>query len=475
MSASRYSLARAGMMWTILEGSIGQIISFAINMFMVTLLSPQNFGIIATVTVLIALGTVLSNSGFGSALIRKKDRDNIDYCVVFYFSLTVAIIYYISLIMFSDIVADSLGEPEITKIVKVLGVILIINAFTIISRVKLNLEMRFKTLAKCNVLAIALSAVVAIIFAKNDFGYWALVAQQVTMALCSSVLVFISSPWIPIFKFDISKFKKLFPYSSRMIATGIIDCLYNNILTFAIAKTYSTSDLGLYNQANKLTNMPIVSITTAIQNVSFPLLVKEDEDQISALYLKMIRFTALLCFPIMFGLSIVSEPLVSILFDEQWQLLSTYIAILSIGMVVHPVQAYAFNILSVFGRSDYILKLELFKKIAMSLLLIVFYQFGVVAVCYIMLFASYLMYFINLFFVRKVTSIPIYHQLFPVMAIWVCNALISTVVYVFYSDVTNDYIRITFSLLVAISLYLVVIRLFFHSYLSRTKNIPNYS
>lgn len=450
---SRYGGVSTGVFWSIIESCGAQIISFIVNIYMVRALLPEDFGLVVSGTMLLVIGTVFSNSGFGAALIRKVENDEDEHTSVFYFSLISSIIFYFFLWSISPFFESIIGSNELQSIMSILGLVLVFNSVSIISRVKLTKNLDFKIITQCTLIATFFSAILSIVALNLGYGYWSLIIQLVSTSIVSNVLLIIHCPWKPRKNFNFDKFIGLVPFSVNLIFTALVDAMYNNILTFTIAKRFSAHELGLYNQANKLTNTPIVSLTLAIQKATFPALAKVEDGNKVGYYLKLIEICSLLCFPLMFGLSIVAEPIVNLLFGSEWSDISVYMSILSIGMVLYPIQAFAFNLLSVLGHSDYILKLEVTKKVISIILILWASKFGVIVVCFISSLMIYVSVFLNLLVIRKVTSIDMKNQLNPLAKWWVINASIAIFIYNIIGFFEANGMKLFISILVYTLLY----------------------
>ena len=241
----------SGLLWSFVDTIAGQGITFIIGIILARILSPREFGLIGMITVFIAISESFINSGFSSALIRKKDCTNIDFSTVFYFNLAAGILFFLILFFTAPFIAAFFNEPQLTAIVQVLGIVLIIDSLTLIQRTILTKRIDFKLQARISVIASLGSGVIAIVMAYKGFGVWSLVAQRIAKQGLNSIFLWLWNRWKPLLVFSMQSFKELFGFGSKLLVSGLIDTLYRNIYYLIIGKFFSAQELGYYTRADE--------------------------------------------------------------------------------------------------------------------------------------------------------------------------------------------------------------------------------
>lgn len=354
-----------GLLWSFIENFSKQGITFIVGIILARLLTPEEFGLIGMITIFIAISTSVINSGFSQALIRKKDCTDTDYSTVFYFNLLVGVVLFAILFFAAPLIAGFFNEPQLTKLVKVLASVLVIDAFTIIQRTKLTKRIDFKLQTKISVIADIVSGVAGIAMAYTGFGVWSLVARQIIQRALNALLLWVWNRWIPLLVFSKESFKELFSFGSRLLVSGLIDTAYRNIYLLVIGKFFSAAELGYFTRSEQFQKLPSQNINTVIQRVTYPVLssMQDDKSRLKNNYQKLIRSTMLITFVLMLGMAAVAEPMIITLIGEKWRPSIIYLQMLSFVGMMYPLHALNLNMLKVSGRSDIFLKLEIIKKI----------------------------------------------------------------------------------------------------------------
>jgi len=354
-----------GLLWSFIENFSNQGITFIVGIILARLLTPEEFGLIGMITIFIAISTSVINSGFSQALIRKKDCTDTDYSTVFYFNLLVGVVLFAILFFAAPLIAGFFNEPQLTKLVKVLASVLVIDAFTIIQRTKLTKRIDFKLQTKISVIADIVSGVAGIAMAYTGFGVWSLVARQIIQRALNALLLWVWNRWIPLLVFSKESFKELFSFGSRLLVSGLIDTAYRNIYLLVIGKFFSAAELGYFTRSEQFQKLPSQNINAVIQRVTYPVLssMQDDKSRLKNNYQKLIRSTMLITFVLMLGMAAVAEPMIITLIGEKWRPSIIYLQMLSFVGMMYPLHALNLNMLKVSGRSDIFLKLEIIKKI----------------------------------------------------------------------------------------------------------------
>ncbi|MEZ9786623.1 lipopolysaccharide biosynthesis protein [Vibrio breoganii] len=463
---------KTGLIWSALDSFGNQSIALVISLVLANLLGPSVYGLVAMLTIFIAIASVFVNSGFGSALIRKVDRNEKDYATTFYFSLGVSAVCYLLLFFSAPLIASFYKQPELVSLTRAIALTIIIQTFAIIPRTKLSVTLDFKSQAVANFIAMLCSGTLGLILALNNYGVWALVTQQLTNATISVIMLNLLSPWKPVEKFCRQAFKELFGFGSKLLLSSLIDTIYKNVYGLIIGKQFSAIQLGLFNQADKLSSVPATTLTGVIQKVTYPMLsaIQHDTKKLDTTYLLTLKFATFIIFPVMFGISIIAKPLVDILLGPQWQSSAELISIITMAFALYPIHAINLNMLQVKGRSDLFLRLEIIKKTNLTIMLFITVPISIKAMCIGMVICSYLALLINIYYTGKLSSITITKQISALIPIGLITAISAFAGYMAGINVSSNILQIATMLVVALSAYIGIMLLVQRPLLITLKN-----
>ncbi len=387
------------------------------------------------------------------------NRNEKDFSTVFYFSVLVAITCYFILFFSAPYIAGFYEQPELIDLTRVLGLNFLINVFAMIPRVKSTIALDFKILAKVNFIAAIFSGSFALILTYLNAGVWAIVSLHLSASIVSVILINMLKPWLPKEKFCIVSFREMFDFGSKLLVSGLINTLYKNIYGIVIGKYYSADTLGQFNQANSLSKLPAMTMSEIIKKVTFPLLsgIQKEEQRLEQAYLLILQFTALICFPVMFGLCIVAEPLIYTLLGIEWLITAKYISIITLAVMLYPIESININILQVKGRTDIILKLEVINKTISTLILVCVLPLGIEAMCFGMLLQSFTSLFFTLYYVGKVSMLSLFKQFNTLSVIYFISAISAFLGYILGDLLSpNDFITIIVTLVISLMFYLLL-------------------
>lgn len=387
----------SGLLWSFIDQFANLGIGFITGIILARLLSPREFGLIGMITIFIAVSESFINSGFSSALIRKKDCTDTDFSTVFYFNLAAGILFFFILFFSAPAIAVFFNEPQLEPIVQVLGVILIIDSLTLIQRTILTKRVDFKLQARVSVIASLISGIIAVVMAFNGFGVWSLVAQRLSRQAFNSLFLWLWNRWKPLLIFSTQSFKELFGFGSKLLASGLIDTLYRNIYYLVIGKYFSAQELGYYTRADQFKALPSQNLNGIIGRVSYPILasIQDDIPRLKNNYQKLIRSTMLITFILMLGMAAVAEPMIITLIGEKWRPSIIYLQMLCFVGMMHPLHALNLNMLQVSGRSDLFLKLEIIKKILAVPIIVIGIIWGIKIMIGGMMVNTLIAYYLN--------------------------------------------------------------------------------
>ncbi len=389
-----------GMTWSIVGSIVSQGITFLVGIVLARLLSPSEFGLIGLVTIFTTILGAIADSGFTSALIRKKEVTHEDYNTVFFFNLMVSVLLALLLSLSARGIATFFDSDALVPLLRVMSLVVIVDALCIVQRTHLTRAIDFKSLSKVAVIAALISGAIGLVCAYLGCGVWSLVAQQLSRQTVIMLLLWVCNRWKPQLRFSYASFKELFGYGSKMLAAGLIDTIWKQAVSVVIGKFYTPANLGQYTRAIQFANLPSVNLMDTIQRVSFPVLgsIQDEPERLKSAYKRLIRISMFISFCLLFALAAVSRPLVITLVGQKWSIAADYLPILCCYMVLYPLHAINLNMLQVKGRSGLFLKTEVVRKLLLvpSVLLGVFYS--IPAMLWAQVVASVVCYYVNAYY-----------------------------------------------------------------------------
>lgn len=419
-----------GVGWSAIDNVAGYVVTFVVGIILARLLSPEDYGLLGLISIFTAICNCFIYSGLGSALIRKKEITDNDYNTVFIFNLVMSIVFYGVMYLAAPIIADFFGRQELVALTRVSSLGLIIGALSFTQRTKLTKKIDFKSQAKITVFAAIVRSIVGITTAFFGWGVWALVAQELASGITTTILLCFYNRWLPTLHFSIISFKELFGYGSKMLASGLIDTIWNQLYQIVIGKFYAPSTLGQYTRATMFSNILSSNTTGVIQRVSFPVLsqIQDDPERLKDGYRRIIRSTMFITFCATLILAAVAKPMIFVLIGEKWLQAAYFLQIVCFSSILYPLHVINLNMLQVKGRSDLFLRLEIIKKIiSVGPILL-----GIFISIYWMLIGSviagFIGYFLNAYYSGQLVGYSIQAQIrdvIPSLLIGASGAIVS--------------------------------------------------
>lgn len=354
-----------GTIWSAADAFLGQGISFIISLLLARMLTDKEYGLIGICLIFNVILNGIVDSGFSNALIRKKEVTDRDYNTMFTTNMSISILLYALLYLASPWIAVFFANTELTALIRVMGLILIINALSITQLTILTKKIDFKTKTKASLISAVCSGILGVTMAFHDFGVWALVAQQLSRQVVYSACLWWFNRWLPKLTFYRDSFHYMWGFGWKLLISGLLNNIWNQLYLVVVGKCYSPSTLGQYTRGYEYANLFSSNLTTIIQRVSFPVLseIQDDPERIVCAYRKVIRMTMFVTAICMISLGAVAEPLLYCLIGPQWQEAADYLPLICLSMSLYPLHAINLNMLQVQGRSDIFLYLEIIKKI----------------------------------------------------------------------------------------------------------------
>lgn len=422
-----------GLFWKFSERIIAQLITFVVSIVLARILSPNEYGTIALVMVFIALADVFVSSGFGNALIQKKNSDDVDFSSVFYFNIVFSIIIYLLLYLCAPIIASFYSRAELVLVLRVLAIRIPIAAINSVQQAFVSKHMLFKRFFYSTLFGTVLSGVVGIIMAYQGYGIWALVAQYLTNTVVDTITLWFTVKWRPKKAYSWKRIRTLYKYGWKLLCSGLLETGYTQLRSLIIGKIYSSSDLAFYNKGDQIPNLLVTNINTSISSVLFPAIsfYQDSNKQVKSMTRRAIRISSYVMWPLMIGLFVTSESIIHILLTDKWLDCVPFLQCACISYAFWPIHTANLEALKAIGRSDLFLKLEIIKKILGVIVICIAIRFGVLAIALSAVIISFLSSFINAYPNTRLLGYSYLEQvkdIFPSILLSACMGIIISVI-----------------------------------------------
>ena len=386
-----------GTLWSGIDNVSQFGIKFVIGIILARLLSPDDYGLIGIIAIFTAVCETLIDGGFCSALIRKKNATDNDYNTMFIVNLSAAIFFYGILFVAAPWIAVFFERGELTWLIRIASLGLIIGAISLVQRVRLVKRIDFKSQTKVTLGASVTSGIVGITMALMDFGVWALVAQTIIGQTLRTLLLAYYNRWLPRFCFSLSSFHELFGFGWKMLASTLIDTVWNQLNQVVVGKFYSPATLGQYTRSCQFSSLFSSNLTSVVQRVTYPVLsnIQDDRTRLVSAYRRIIRINIFVSAVGMFFLGAIAVPLLYCLIGPKWQEAALYLPLICISGSTYPLHAINLNMLQVLGRSDLFLGLEVVKKVIAIAPLAVGALVGIMPMLYLNIVVTIVSFFLN--------------------------------------------------------------------------------
>ena len=372
----------SGLGWSYAERLLSQLVSLLVSIVLARLLTPDDYGTVAIVTVFITIGDALVNGGFGNALVQKKDADDLDFHSIWWVSLGVSVVLYFALFFVAPILAEMYEAPVLVPVIRVMSIKFIFSALNSVQSAYVQKNMLFRFFFFSTVGATLFSAVVGIVMAFCGCGVWALIAQYLTSSVVSTVILFCAIAWKPRFRFSLERVKTLWGFGAKVLGATLVYTILDNIRTLIVGKRFSTDDLAYYNQGQKFPALLVTDVVGSVGKVLYPELSKKQEDllQVKELMRKAIQLSAYALTPMLFGLLAVSDTFVRLILTEKWIPCVPFMQIMCLGYCTRSLSAIFQKGLLSLGKSALNLIHEITtSSVTIMLLLIAVFAFNSVA------------------------------------------------------------------------------------------------
>ena len=448
--------------WRLLERFGAQGVTFIVSIVLARILDPNIYGTIAIVTVITSILQVFIDSGFGTALVQKKDSDNIDFSTVFYFNIVFCLIIYGALFFFAPYIAVFYDKQELTSIIRVLGLTLLISSVKGVQQSYISKTMQFKRFFFATLGGTITAAIIGIWMAYKGFGVWALVAQYLINNLIDTIILWITVKWRPSLTFSFDRLKGLFSYGYKIFLSNLIDTFYQDARQLLIGKMYSSDDLAFYNKGNSFPHLIMNNVSASVDSVLFPALARHQDEKriLRDITIKAIKTGTFVLFPCLFGLAAIANNFVVVFLTEKWLPCVPYIWIFCAMYLLYPLFYPNLNLLKAVGESKKYLFCEILRKSVGIGVLLTTIWFGPIVIAIGAALVSLICLFINLYPSKRIIDLGILSQLKVVAPNFILSLFMFVVVLFIGYFPINKTILLVIQILAGFSIYVLGSKIF---------------
>lgn len=462
MSESLKEKTVKGTIWTGIERFWVQGVQFLVMLIVARILSPKDYGLIGMLAIFIHISHSLVESGFSQALIRKKNRTELDHNTIFYFNMAMSVFIYWILYLIAPFVASFYKEPTLCPVMRIFSIVIILDSVNIVQRALYTIHLDFKKLAHASMSSAVISGIIAIYMAKKGFGVWTLVYQQIIFGIVSTIVLWYCSNWRPRLIYSWKSFKEMFAFGINLLISGLIDTIYNNLYTIVIGKVFNAVSLGYYSRADHYSQLPASNFNSIFLRVTYPVLcmMQDDDNKLRENYRKLLRVSAFLIFPVMCGLAGAAYPSVVMIIGKKWEYAAVLLVPICLAKMWFPIHAINLNLLKVKGRSDLFLKLEIIKKLLGTCIIFMSIPLGLVFMCYTQIVSSLLSLSINTYYTGKIIHLGFWRQMKDISHILLVSLVMFAILKIMNFWIENVCLQFILDIIVGSAFYFGVAYLF---------------
>lgn len=457
----------SSLFWKFAERIGAQGVNLIVSIVLARILVPEEYGIVALVTIFITISNVFIENGLPTALIQKKDADDLDFSSVFYCNIIMSFILYIIIFFISPTISQFYNNEQLIPVLRVLSISILVAGLKSVQNAYVSRKMIFKKFFICTSIGTIISAFLGIYMAYNGYGVWALVTQQLTNTIVDTIMLWLTVKWRPIAKFSFNRLKELFNFGWKMLCSGLIDVVYNELYGLAIGKIYKPEQLAYYNRANQFPKLITINIDGSISSVMLPALSNEQDnkEKVRDMARRAIKTSSFILFPMMLGLVAVSEPLVKIILTDKWLPAVPLMQLLCFSYMLWPIHTINLQAISAMGRSDIFLKLEIIKKIIGIIALMISMPFGITFMVSMKIITSIIATFINSYPNKKLLNYTYLEQLKDIAKPFIISIIMLVIVSIMNFININIYALLVLQTIIGIVIYFGI------SYITKSESL----
>lgn len=434
--------AFSGLLYSALDLLFTKGSVFLTSLYLARILGPAQFGLISLITIFISVGTILVDSGFSASIIRSNDVSETDYSTIFFTNIIIAFVIYLIFFLIAPYIASFYKQHSLTDIIRVFCLTFILNAFSSVQTALLIKKLNFKKVMIFNLPSNTAGAIVGILLVHKGFGIWSVIFMYITSQFVYSSIVWYFSSWRPKFIFSIESLKSHFDFGSKLMLSALLNTFFENIFNVILGKYYNSRIAGYYERAKTLNEYPVILIATILSKVAYPMLsqIRSESERVAGIYKQLIQITFFFAAPLMLSLAMIAKPIIITILGPDWSPAIPYFQILCLSSIIYPIHVFNINVLQVFGRSDLFLKLEIYKKVAIFIVICISIKYGIYVMLIGSVMSSYIALIINGFYSQKMISYPLKQQLIdllPTVLISFIGIFVIALVQYFINDFTS--------------------------------------
>lgn len=468
-----------GLLWRFAEKFGAQSVTLIVTIVLSRILDPQVYGTIALVTVFTAIVEVFVDSGLGTALVQKKDADDIDFSSVFYINIVLCTVLYAFMFFIAPVISNFYNMPKLTVLIRVLSLTILISGLKNIQQAYVSRHMLFKKFFFSTLAGTIGAAVIGVAMALLGFGVWALIAQYLFNKITDTIVLWITVKWRPKRCFSWKRVKKLYSFGWKILAANVINTLYNQLRGLVIGKFYSASDLAYFNKAEQLPSLLIMNINSTIDSVLLPAMSNEQEnkERVRNLTRRSVSIGTYIIAPVMIGFAASARSLIGLVFTDKWLPVVELLQIVCVAYMFQPIQSANMNAIKALGQSGVYLKLDILKKIIGIISIVISVFFGVKAITYSLLVIAIVFQFVNTLPNKKLLDYGYIDQLKDIIPSIVVALIMGGIVYCVEFLKLNYVFTLMIQIPLGVMIYILLSKLFklesFEYLLSIVKSFKN--
>lgn len=449
-----------GFFWQLSQKVLCQVVSFGISVVLARLLLPSDYGVIAICSMFLVLTGIFIGGGLGTALVQKKNADDIDFCTVFYSGLVLSIVVYLAVFFAAPYIAIFFKNEQITAVIRVLALAMPIGTLSGVQNAFVSKQMIFKKFFYSSLIGTIASGAVGLGMALTGFGVWALVGQNLVSTITNTLVLFCIIDWHPKLIFSYERFKQLFSFGWKMAVVNILTTFFYQLKGYVIGYKYSAAQLAYYNRGEGLPGILYNNINGTISDVLFPALsqLQDDKEALKRALSRAMRISSFFLIPALFGLAAISDKLVIIIFSEKWAPSIPFMQVICMISCSDILGMANYQAIKAVGRADTLLKMEFLKRPAMFAVLIVTMFISPLAIAVGQLVYSILAFVVNAYPNRKYIGYPIWQQMKDVGKNFLISLVMAIVVYLLGTLGLNMYVSVVLQMVTGALLYYVMSR-----------------
>ncbi|GGW38923.1 lipopolysaccharide biosynthesis protein [Arenibacter certesii] len=466
-----------GFIWMSIDVLFLRGLAFVTSIVLARILNPEEFGLVGMIAVLIAIGTTFVDSGLSESLIRTKNTNDKDYSSILIMNLIIAIIIYTTLYFTAPLVSNFYNQPLLTNLIRVYGICFILTALSATQIAILLKKLEFRKLTLLNLPGAIIGSIIGIVLGIKGFGVWSIIFMYIASQAVQTIFLWIFSTWKPSFTFSVEKIKLHFSFGYKLLISGLLNSVFNNVYNVLIGKYFPIKSLGYYERANAFSNQPVSILSSIISKVTYPILanMQEEKEKITKIYKQMFQTTYFLTTPLMILLAGNAMQIFQLILGEKWLGAVPYFQILCVAAIFYPINAFNLNILKVFGRTDLFLRLEIIKKLIIIINVTIGFYFGIYGLLWSSVLSSFLAVMVNGHYSSLIINYSTRNQLLDMLPIsLICTAMFLIINYLSNAlPVDYGFMRIIISSIIGLLFYLISCKLLKLPVIGYTLNFIN--